>query len=455
MKRWIAGLTLALVAILGAGYWGYREYNSKQMLQTALGNSYQRAFYSLADHVQNVEVQLGKSLVSSGPEQNEQLFNQIWQQSTLALDSLSQLPVGDALLGRTAKFITQVGDYSRMLARQVAQGQPVTREQWETVSRLYNQASDLNKELSKIHAEIAGGSLNFYELAAAGSRRLGREGRNLAGTNFQSIDQQMHGYPTLIYDGPFSDHLERAHARGVTGDKITPAKAKAIALRYYDNRGGGNVIAQVTGEVKGNISAYRVEIVRRKGGSVVGEPAIADISQKGGHLIWTITPRDVPGAGWSLERARARAEQYLVDHGYKNMKISYYQRNDNTITFNFALLEGRVIIYPDLIKVTVALDNGQVVGVDARGYLMSHRKRILPEPKLTEEQARAMVSKNLKLEGKGRLALIPVAVEKERLTWEFKGQQGEDTYLVYINALNGNEEKVLKLIHSKDGALTM
>lgn len=455
MKKWIAGLALVAVAVLGTGYWGFREYSSRQMLQTALSNNYYRAFYSLADHVQNMEVQLGKSLVTTGPDQYEELFDSIWQQSNQALDSLTQLPMGDALLGRTAKFITQLGDYSHMLSEQVAQGKPVTQEQRETLNRLYNQTSDLNKELSQVHAQVADGSLSFFELATNGRQRLSQEGKKLASSNFQTIDQQMHGYPTLIYDGPFSDHLEQGQARGVTGKKISPAKAKTIALQYFDKKGSGNVIAQVTGEVNGNIPAYRVEIVRRKDGAVVGEPAIADISQMGGHLIWTIMPRNVPNAEWNLEKARARAKDYLDKHGYKNMKSSYYQRNDNTATFNFALMEDGVIIYPDLIKVTVALDNGQVVGVDARGYLMSNHKRDLPKPKLTESQAREMVNKDLNIEGKGRLALIPVGVEKEKLTWEFKGTQGTETYLVYINALEGNEETILKLIKSDDGELTM
>lgn len=455
MRKWIAVSSLLLVAALAAGYWGYRQHNDKQVLQTALNNNYQRAFYSLADHVQNMEVLLGKSLVATGPGSNEELFEDIWQRSNRALDNLTQLPVSDALLGRTAKFITQLGDYARMLAEQTAGGRPVTPEQWNTLNRLYEQASVLNRELGKIHSEVADGSYNFYELAASGQRRLGRQGRELAGAGFQTIDKEMQGYPTLIYDGPFSDHLERGKARGVTGDKISTSRARSVALRYYDRKGAQNVIAQVTGEVEGNIPAYRVEIVQRRGGTVVGDPTVADVSKQGGHLIWMLTPRRVTSTRLDLEQGRSRAEDYLKKHGYDNMRLSYHQRNDNTVTFNYVLMQNGVIIYPDLIKVTVALDNGQVVGMDARGYLMSHRQRRLPEPKLTEQEARALVSDRLSLQGQGRLVLIPLEVDKEKLTWEFKGEMRGDTYLVYINALDGKEEKVLRLINSGNGTLTM
>ncbi len=455
MKRWFAALGLMTIAVFGIGYWGYQEHNSKLMLQTAVNNNYHRAFYNLTDHVQTMEILLGKSLVLSGPEKNAQFFEQIWQQSNQALDNLTQLPVGDALLGRTAKFITQLGDYSNTLAGQVSEGKPLTREQWDTVNRLYNQSSDLNKELDKIHAGIADGSLNLDELAITSSNRLDKEGQKLATGNFQTMDRQMQAYPTLIYDGPFSDNMEQGRARGATGEKISQAKAKSIAMQYFNDPGGENVLAQVTGEVEGSIKAYRVEIARRQGGTVVGEPTVADVSIQGGHLIWMVTPRNVAGAGWSIDKARSRAEAYLREHGYRNMQSSYYQRNDNTITFNYALTQDGVIIYPDLIKVTVALDNGQVVAIDARGYLMSHHKRNLDKPKLTEPEARMLLSSRLKVEGMGRPAIIPVGVEKEILTWEFKGTQGEETYLVYINAITGDEENVLRLVNTSNGELTI
>ncbi|KAF1085986.1 Sporulation protein YpeB [Sporotomaculum syntrophicum] len=455
MKRWFAIVGVLIIAALGLGYWGYQEHNSKLMLQTAINNNYQRAFYNLADHVQTMEVLLGKSLVLSGPEKNAQFFEQISQQSNQALDNLTQLPVGDALLGRTAKFITQLGDYSNTLARQVSEGKTLTQEQWATVNQLYNQSSELNKELDKIHNSIADGSFNLYELAVTSSNRLAKEGQKLATGNFQTMDRQMQAYPTLIYDGPFSDNMEQGRARGVTGAKVSEAKAKSIAMQFYDNPGEKYVLAQVTGEVEGSIKAYRVEIARRQGKRVVGEPTVADVSIQGGHLIWLVTPKNVTSANLSLDKAQSRAEAYLREHGYQNMHSSYYQRNDNTVTFNYALIQDGVIIYPDLIKVTVALDDGQVVAFDARNYLMSHHKRSLDKPKVTERDASLLVSNRLKLEGKGRLAVIPVGVEKEILTWEFKGTQGGETYLVYINAITGEEENVLRLVSTSEGKLTL
>ncbi|MFA7466740.1 MAG: germination protein YpeB [Desulfotomaculaceae bacterium] len=453
-RRWILPVGLLVLALV-AGYWGYWQHTENRQLRVAIGNNYQRAFYNLSDHVQNAEVMLGKSLVSADPMQSQKLYEQIWEQSNQALDSLGQLPVGDALLGRTAKFITQLGDYTRTLSEQVAMGKTTSPEQWETLNQLYNQASSLNSELGKIHSATIDGSFSFSELAANSSYRLAREGRMLASGNFQTIDRQMQKYPTLIYDGPFSDHMEQGKARGVTGADISQARAKAVAMKYIVPEENEDIIARVTGSVDGSIPAYRVEMTRRNGGKVIGEAAVADVSKKGGHLIWMLNPRNIASSELNLDEARQQAAAYLKKQGYSPMKESYYQRNDNTITFNFAHLQDEVIIYPDLVKVIVALDNGNVVGIDARSYLMSHQNRNLPQPKLTETQAREMVGDRLHIEERGRLALIPIGPDKEQLTWEFKGTLDQDTYLVYINAMTGSEVNLLRLIQNQDGALTL
>lgn len=454
-KGWIALLSLALLAILGLGLWGNQQYTAKKLLQTAMGNNYLRAFYNASNHVQNAQVLLGKSLVATGPDQYGQLFQEIRVQANQALDNLAQLPVDDAVLGRTVKFTTQLGDYARTMNEQVALGKPVTQEQWSTLNRLYEQSSSLNAELDKIHIAITDNKLDFRELALAGSSRLGREGQKLAGAGFQQIDHEMRGYPTLIYDGPFSDHLEKGHAKGLTGPMVNKDKAREVALKFYDGQHQqGKVLARVTGVVEGNIPAYRVELTPA-GGAKTREPTIADVSQKGGHLIWYLLPRTVTSDGFGLDKARARAAAYLRERGFQDMQLNYHQRNHNTVTFNFVPVRQGIKIYPDLVKVTVALDNGQVVGFDARGYLMSHHNRDLPRPQLTEKQARTLVSDKLQLQGSGKLALIPLAVEREKLVWEFKGKLGSDAYLVYINALDGKEENVLRLIENQDGALTM
>ncbi len=121
---------------------------------------------------------------------------------------------------------------------------------------------------------------------------------------------------------------------------------------------------------------------------------------------------------------------------------------------NFAYEQDGVIIYPDLIKVKIALDNGEVIGFEAEGFLINHHKRNIPKPKLSEEEARERLSETAKVE-RGRLAIIPTAGNEEVLCYEFKVKFGKDNYLIYINANTGKQEKILLMIQQEDGTLVM
>jgi len=116
--------------------------------------------------------------------------------------------------------------------------------------------------------------------------------------------------------------------------------------------------------------------------------------------------------------------------------------------------EKGVILYPDQIKVKVALDNGEIVGWDATPYYMAHHHRDLPSPRITPEQAKAKIPSPLEVLGV-QLALIPLPGGIEKLAYEVHTKMDDIHYLNYIDALTGEEEKVLQIIDVPGGRLTM
>jgi len=179
-----------------------------------------------------------------------------------------------------------------------------------------------------------------------------------------------------------------------------------------------------------------------------------DISKVGGQPVWMLKGRPCQQANLGIEEAREKCLQYLKERGFGDMRSTYYLLHNNSATFNFAAVQDGVTIYPDLVKVTIALDNGEITGLETSGYLMSHRQRDLPAPAISQEQARAVINPRLEVTG-SKLALIPFGTEEERLTYEFQCRLGEESYLVYVNALTGREENVLKLLDTPEGTLTM
>ena len=155
----------------------------------------------------------------------------------------------------------------------------------------------------------------------------------------------------------------------------------------------------------------------------------------------------------SQDEANKIGTDFLNSRGIENMKATYYLKEGGIVTINYAYQQDNVVIYPDLVKIKVALDNGEILGMETNGYLNSHTERIIETPTITEKQARENLNKNLEITSSG-LAIIPTEWKTEVFCYEFKGKIEETDFLVYINAKTGKEENILVIINTPNGVLT-
>jgi len=165
--------------------------------------------------------------------------------------------------------------------------------------------------------------------------------------------------------------------------------------------------------------------------------------------------RSVPTRSVTALEAVAKAEEYLSMLGINHITDTYYEINGNVCLVNFAGTQGDITMYTDLIKVGVAMDNGDILSFDGRGYITNHKKRNLPEPKITAEQARKHLSSELTVTDTS-LAVVPSAGTNELYCYEFHCTSPDGRQmLVYINADTGKEEQILLLEISENGTLTV
>lgn len=443
MRKWVLPVTLGLLAV-SALAWGFNQYGLRRGLETYLAGRYQRSFYELMAHVQSVEILLAKALVAS--DQQAALLSDIWQQASAAQEDLTQLPLGEDVIGRTARFLTQVADYAQSFLRR----NTTIEAEWDNLQRLYQQAGALNRELHNIEANYGDPRTYFTQLTRLSRQPEGQGPAMAAG--FRDIDRTMQGYPTLVYDGPFSEHLERQEPKGLGKEKIDADGAVRRALGFLDPEPGARYNGRASGTVRAKIPAWRVEVDPAPGSP--GSRAVVDVSEQGGQVVWMLVLRPAGEPTLSVDQARNKATQFLAARGYPPMEVTYHLQQGNTVTFNMAPVQNGVVLYPDLVKVTVALDNGQVVGLESTGYLFNHHTRELPAPRVTRAAAKAKLSPRLEVSG-GRLALIPTGGGGEKLTYEFLAKLNEDAFLIYTDALTGRQEKILKLIPLPGGTLTM
>ena len=82
------------------------------------------------------------------------LSSEVARQSAMATYALGSLPFSHTELERTAKFLSQVGDYAYHLARQEASGVEMTEEDKKSIVELSDAAYQLSVNLNELYARI-------------------------------------------------------------------------------------------------------------------------------------------------------------------------------------------------------------------------------------------------------------------------------------------------------------
>lgn len=455
MRHWygwlLAGLLVVAALSLGFGYW-----RDQQRLVNALENGYQRDFHLVVDQVEQLEALLGKGLVSASPRQQIFLLTEIWGRANTAQGALSQLPFTEVNLAATRKFLAQVGDYAYSLAKKLAGGEELAEEHKAQLETFYEELRQYGQVLAQTEARLFQSGYRWSTALLGGSglkswvpnRRPAGDGLD----GFKEMEQRFAGLPVLIYDGPFSDHLGQGKPKSAvaTAPEVTEEEARRRAEQFVNQEVDGHYEAVKSQRVEGTIPVYGISLDGK------GRPGIitADVSVRGGEIIAFLNSRPISSSRLSEEEAEAKAEAFLQERGFTNFEKTYSLSENNVLWIAYVAKEGSVRLYPDQVKVQVALDDGEVVGFDAIMYYLNHHRRELPTPKLSEAEARANLARDLEVQS-SRLALIPLSGGREVFTYEFTATYEGETYLVYINALTGDEENILKVVPLPGGELAM
>ena len=439
-------LTISIIAII----LGAELYKKNREFKLAMKNEYNYSFYELINYVDSMETYLAKSTISASARYGAETLTYVWREANLAQTYLSQIPVTNEGLSNASKFLNQVSDYSYSLSRKNINNEELSQEELDNLSRLHEYSINLKNSLSELSLELNNGSISWEELTKNKGKDLAQQVSNISIDSFNSIEEGFHDYTGLIYDGAFSEHMTSIERKGLTGNDIDEETAKNIAKSYVLDENIKDIKSNGFSE-NGNIPSYSFSITLNDEDEN-NKKEIA-ISKKGGHVIFINFNRNIESENLSPEQANEIGLKFLNDKGYTNMKQTYNLKEEGAITINYAYEQNGVICYPDLIKVKIALDNGEILGMEATGYLNCHTERNLTNNIISKEEAKEKINNNLEITNE-RLAVIPTEYNTEKYCWEYQGKVGENEFLVYVDAKTGVEEDILVIINTPNGTLT-
>ncbi|SFE33544.1 germination protein YpeB [Alteribacillus iranensis] len=439
MLRWgIIGLLVA--GLIGTGMWGMNQSNQKEALLVQNENNYQRAFHDLSFHLDQLEDEVGSTLAMNSKEQLSSSMADVWRVTSLAQSELGQLPLGMMALHKTEAFLHKIGDFSYKTTIRDLSDKPLTDEEYEKLKQFYKESGEIKHELRKLQASALKDHQKWMDAEEAMNANEEPMDNSIV-NGFQMIDEKVKGYTETEFgpENEFAADLDEQIAKKVKGEEVSREEAAKIAKEFLGVPDSMEV--QVEELDKGlKFKGYTLTIQEPEGEASIH----MDMTKKGGHPLWFMQARPIDEANISLNEATNQAKEFLERNGFENMEVVNGKQYDTIGSFQFVPVENGVRIYPDTVYIDVALDDGEIVNYKGAEYITNHKKRQEFKPKLRSEEAMDKVNPEVEVMEE-HLALIKNNDDEEVLCYEFYGTIENDTYQIYINAENGDEEYVGKL----------
>lgn len=435
---WLAAvITLGVATLLLSSALTFVLIMPKQS-DMAIESLYGKAFYDVVDQVDNMDLNLSKTLATKDKGAMQTYLVDLAINSELAESDVQQLPLQDESKFYTAKLINQIGDFAKYLNKKLINNEELSALDKQNLHSLYKANAELKESLQQTISGMKG-DFNFSSLQKGGNG-------NIVIENFNKLQNLSLQYPELIYDGPFSDSVNRIEIKGLSGEEISKETAKEKFTGIFAEYGIENV--QNVGETNASLKCYNLQ------GEVKGLPLYAQISEIGGELIMFSYAGSCNKTVYGETDAIASAEKFLSKLNITGVTPVWINLSNNLFTINFAFNQNGIIIYSDLVKVRVCAETNMVIGLEASSYYTNHTKRDIETAKITKKQAAAVLSENISVE-KVNKVVIPFGLSAEKLCYEFYGKYDDNDYYVYIDALTGKQLKMFKVIQSGEGKLLL
>ena len=434
----IATGVLALTTLgFGIGYGVTQSQASQYSIQ--LENIYKRNYYELVENINSVDMKISKLLASSSEEYQAKMLTEVSQTSKQMQSNIASLPLSSDNMIMSVRFINQMSGYTQILEEKLSEGGTLSEEDIDVLNQIHDTLTEMKRYVNRMSEDMTQG----YSILDSSSRMNGDFDEFT--TQMSQIKSSETDYPTMIYDGPFSDSVVNQQVKGLSGDAIGKEEAYQQVDKVFKNISN----LQYQGESTGKFSTYNFSLLNSDNTKLY-----VQVTKTGGHILTVSGNVESDVENISFEQAEKIALDFAKENGVENATVVWSETLNSQAYFNIAPTQEDVILYPDLVKVKVDLEFGDVIGYDAMSYFINHTNRNLKTASYSIDKAKALIDESFEIKNQ-RLVLAPLEYNREELCYEFECERNGSTYYIYINATNGKEENILKVVKTSDGSKLM
>lgn len=442
-KGAVIGLTIA-TSILGATTLGLGvAYGITQNQATNFGlqleNIYKKNYFELVDSVNSADMQISKLLASESDDYQSKMLTEIAQTAKEMQSNVAALPLSGDSVVQSVRFINQMSGYTETLQDKIDKGGSLTEADLQTLNEMHDSLTEMKRYLNQMTTKMSSG----YSILKASSKTNGDYDDFTV--EFAQIKSSDADYPTMIYDGPFSDSVVNQKVKGLSGSELSKEEVYKKVDTVFKNISN----LKYDGQANGKFNTYNFSLLTSD-----NQKLFVQATKVGGNILTVSGNVESDIKNITYEQAEKIALDFAKLNGVENAQVVWSEELSSQAYFNIAPVQDNIILYPDLVKVKVDMEYGDVIGYDAITYFTNHTKRDLSASKISVASAKQQISDTFEIKNQ-RLVLAPLDYNREVLCYEFECERNGSTYYFYINAETGVEENILKVVKTNDGSKLM
>jgi spore germination protein len=427
------------LALIGSTVWGYLEHQEKNSILIKAENQYQRAFHDLSFHMDTLNSELGNTLAVNSTSQasyRKGLIN-VWRLTSQAQSEINQLPIALLPFNKAKDFLANMANFTYRTSIRDLTKQPMSQEELGTLNALYDHSKELTTELRGVQDKVITNNLRWMDVESAlASQKENQDNTIIDG--FKTVDKKIGAYPEINWGPGNLTIFQTNHEQVLSGNDMSAEEIRKKAASFLNHPNPSAMKVVENGKSGNTYQTFSVAIPTSQNKD---SDIHMEFTKKGGHLIYSMNPRTAQESKLNIRQARDKANEFLDQHGYKDMSAVSYDQYQHIANMTFARRQNDITIYPEQVNVKVALDNGEITGIQANDYVFGQKERKLGTPKVNVEEARKTLSPKLDITKKS-LAVIKNDLDQEVLCHEFIGKLNGNLYRIYVNGDTGVEEKI-------------
>lgn len=429
-KRW-------LIWVLGGAlffslWFGLAKAGQAGRLATEVENKYMAAFHRLKWASEGLEERM--ALVSVAQDAQLQLYYlaDIRVLAAQAVEQMTTLPMLTLYLPEVGTFLQELETETDHLHALVSAGKPLTDAEHGRIAYLHQKTTRLDRELGDLGKVVSNNIIQWRSAVAETDPATASKRKGPILEAMRQVDASLKGV------GPTTTAVALKPAAPDLGQPISSMEAAAVVKRFLDQPVQGEPVVAEPG-APGKLPVYYVSVTK-----ATGTKLTLGVSVAGGKVLFVLDGRPVKDRVQSREALVAQAKALLTKWGYGSTQLLRWEENAGTLVMDFAPEENGVLLLVDQVQVTLTMDNGELVGLDARAYWENHRNRNLRTPTLTAGEAARHAGRAIAMKGAPRLVVTQDWRGQERLAWEASGARDGSIMTLHLDAATGEELRILR-----------